>query len=255
MSRGRKKKKIDKEREHNILHKPGAMQDPKLIAILEKMRQAPTNEQKLEAALELDRFIAQDASLLEDRSRSRELSDMRARARQRDKAEEAWSQDKVNFMANLESQTDHLKKTGEAAERTKAKAAHMLQEATRKATTDIQIRQAKLDYRIENEPKERVMATGEWVNVKGQGPVLCAETIRIMHREWRFVPGINENVPHVFAEEYRQRLAARQENEERKALIDMKSDEPSTEESELVPKWNQISKKYNVGAEPLPLSG
>jgi hypothetical protein len=89
--------------------------------------------------------------------------------------------------------------------------------------------------------------------VEGPGkPELKPDVVSIMHRSWVINPGINHDVPSVFARRYEEIQASRQETEERKALLGLSGeDDVGLEVTQLERGFSEVDEKYGVAREIL----
>jgi hypothetical protein len=252
MARKRRKKKSQAEVAEK-LYSPGAVHDPNIAALLAKGKQAKTEAEALEVFLQLEKVLLEEDSLLEDRDQADRLRLMRQGARARDSAEEAWVRDRATFAENVFAQSDGKKLVGAQAEKVKAEVAKMKQHAVRDAMAGQNDKKLALDWAIENGPTEDVMGTGNWVMVKVPGvegpgkPELRPDVVSIMHRQWVIAPGLNKDVPSVFARRYEEILQSRQETGERKALLGLGGDDdPGLEVTQLEQEFSKVDNKYGV---------
>jgi hypothetical protein len=228
------------------------LQDPQVQKILAKSANAKTTREALDAHLLLERFLLGKYSTLEDPQKRGKLTRMLSDAEAKDRAVKAWEEDKVSFVESVFSRSESKKLTGEAKDKAKAKTAHLLKEAMAGELSTQRMKQAELDYRIMNEPKYDVQATGKWIKVgtaKANTPRLEPERVIIMHREYTFQPGLNRNVPKVFAEKYEQILNSRAETAEREEAMGKGPDQNSVRgipANQLEAKLMQIDRKYGV---------
>ena len=218
-------------------------------ALLLKGQNAKTSKEMLEIHLMLDRIIMDKASLLEDPERAGQLHHLRADASQRDKDEAAYEADHVGFVEGVISRTEKLKLTGEKAEQAKARAAAMYKAARDNTMADRRTKALQLDWIIEHEPKRTVTATGHWVQL-GSVPnvqrILKPDVVRIMHRSWTLQPGVNENVPGIFADQYELLQRSRMETREREDAMRVERPGGSLHINELEKKLSEIDLKYGV---------
>jgi len=201
---------------------PRVLDDPRVQEVLAKMQTAPDNSTMLEYHLLLERILLQDQSMLDNPERSEELSRTRASAYDRDKAEEAFERDEAGFLADVWNRSENIKLTGAAADRAKAQAVKMLDEARKGKRAEYINKQLQLDWMIEHGPKTDVMGQGHWVEV-GSRPnsrrIIKSDVVRIMHRQWVIQPGVNHDVPEIFAKRYEILLRSRQEQADREKAM------------------------------------
>ena len=201
---------------------PRVLADPQVQEVLAKMKTAPDNSTMLEYHLLLERILLKGQSMLDSPERSEELSRTRAVAYDRDKAEEAFERNEAGFLADVWNRSEKIKKTGAAAEKVKANATKMLRDAREGKRAEYINKQLQLDWMIEHGPKTDVMGQGHWVEV-GSRPnsrrIIQSDVVRIMHRQWVIQPGINHDVPEVFAKRYEILLRSRQEQADREKAM------------------------------------
>ena len=220
--------------------------------MLLKANSATTSRDALEAHLLLEKFVMGKFSKLEDPKQADKLNQMRTTAAARDAAQEAWETDREGFVEGVFDQTEKKKLIGEQEATAKAKTAHLMQEAIAGELSNQRLKKAELDYRIAHEPHVDVQATGNWVSVGRAGnstPRLEAERVTIMHREYIFQPGLNQNVPKVFADQYEQITRSRAETAEREAVMGKGTDRNQVSgmpSNQLEAALSQIDKKYST---------
>lgn len=220
MSRGRKRKKKRQlqtaAREQHLLHQPLNAMPPYILDILKRMVGANEREYA-ELALQLEKFLKGDASLLEDRSRSDDLNAARQRAYERDKAADAYATNSVKFVDEVMAKADSLKPTGDALEREKVKGAKIMQDAVKVARGGRSTRQLWLDWQLQHGPKETIAVSG-WMETIKQGDsrvtVHRPDRLSILGHKITLNPGVRE-VPSIVAYYYREMQRSRQEHEAR----------------------------------------
>lgn len=223
---------------------PRVLQDPQVQEVLEKMRTAPDQSTMLEYHLILERILLQDKSMLDSPQRSDELSRARKGAYDRDKAEEAFERDSVGFIEDTFARAEKLKLTGDAADRAKANAVKMLDEARKGKRAEYINKQLQLDWAITHGPKREVMGQGHWVEI-GSRPnsrrILKSDVVGIMHRQWEIKPGVNQDVPQIFADKYELILTSRREQADRESALDA-----NMEAGQLEATMQKIDKVYGT---------
>lgn len=253
---GRKRNKRQRQsksalqRANTLTQDPRVLEDPKVKVLLENARNAKTNEEALKYHLLLDKFLFGEGSLTENPARSEELSRARQGAVGRDRAEAAYAADDRGFIDDVFNRTEKHKLTGEAAEKAKAKAMQMFSDARNGKLAERNNRKLEVDWMIEHGPKKDVMATGHFETI-GSMPnvqqVLKPDIIRLMHRQWVFQPGLNKDVPEIFAEKYESFQNSQQETQEREALLTAKGiGGQGLEVTMLERKMREIDKKYQT---------
>src|SRR3990167_9318904 len=115
--RSQQNQTLDRQRVDHLLTDPRVLDDPHVQALLIKGQNAKSAREMLEVHIMLDRFLLAKGSLLEDPTRSDELSGLRGQAEARDKAEEAFNRDREGFIEGVFSRSEGIKLTGEKAER------------------------------------------------------------------------------------------------------------------------------------------
>ena len=197
----------------------------------------------------LDRFLLDRASLLEDPGRSGELSNLRGDAAQRDKDEVAFERDRVGFIEDVFTRSEQIKLTGDKAERAKANAMKMYKAARENKLAERHLKELELDSMIANGPKMSVNATGHWMQI-GSAPntqrVLKPDVVRIMHRAWTLHPGVNEDVPAVFAQQYELLQRSRMETMERQQAMSATQPGGSLHTTTMERRLMDIDAKYGV---------
>jgi len=228
------------------------LQDPQVQKILAKSANAKTTREALDAHLLLEQFLMGKYSTLEDPRQRDKLNSMLHGAEAKDKAVKAWNSDRQGFVENVFNSSESKKLTGDAKDKAKAETAHMLREAHAGELSNQRLKHAELDYRIANEPRYDVQATGKWVKhgtARANTPKLEPERIVIMNREYTFQPGLNKDVPKVFADKYEQILNSRAETAEREEAMGKGADNNSVRgipANQLEAKLMQIDRKYSV---------
>jgi hypothetical protein len=236
------------------------MQDPNIVALLTKAMSAPTEKEKLEYYLQLENHIAKSASHLQDPELSERLGRMRQGASARDSASEAHQADSVGFIESTITRSEQFRKIGDAADQEKAKAGKMLQDAIAQAQSNKSVKKLRLDYDIEHGSHEDVMGLGNWVmtkmpGVEGPGkPQLRPDVIRIMHRQWSIMPGVNKDVPSVFVRRYEEILRSRDETDRRKAAMGLDEIGPLKEAGAMEVEQMKIDREFGVERDQLGVS-
>lgn len=202
---------------------PRVLADPNVQAILTMMQQAQTSREALEASLLLDQFLTKEYSALGDPNRAEEVNKARAYASAKDMAVEAFETDQEKFIEDVFDQTESKILTGDKADQAKARASAMLKEARDVAVGKQQVKRLRLEHEISHGAKVDVMGEGHWIKVgPAPGtPTLRPDVVRIMHKSWTIEPGLNRDVPKVFADRYELIRRSRQETRAReKAMAD-----------------------------------
>ena len=106
----------------NLTTDPRVTSDPKVKALLSNIQGAKTTKEALEYHLLLDKFLFQERSLLDDPRRREELGRLQQTADERDRAAEAFENDRVGFVENGFDRSEKRKLIGEKAEQAKATA-------------------------------------------------------------------------------------------------------------------------------------
>jgi len=228
---------------------PRVLADPNVQAILRMMQGAKTERETLEAALLLDQFMTKSLSALSDPRRADEVNKARSYAVERDEAVDAFEADQEKFIQDVFDKSDKYKLTGAKAEKVQATASAMLKDARDVAVGRQSVKQLQLDHMIAHGAKVDVMGEGHWLKLgpaPGE-PTLLPDIVRIMHRQWVFEPGLNKDVPKVFADQYEQIKRSRQENRAReKVMADGKM-----EAGKLELALNRIDEAYGVTRQKL----
>jgi hypothetical protein len=199
----------------------GVGEDPAVRAFLTKMPAAKQAE-VVELALALDRYLMGDASVMENPRYAEYINKMRARAVEIEDVERRWAEDPVKFNDEVWRDAEKRIATGDKKARMEAIAAKMYQDAREKAAADKATKQLRLDHEIEHGPKEDVECAGVMDNIMMNGvptPRLMPVRVRIMNRYWDLKPGLNLNVPSVFAARYRQIKAVLDEQQARQVVL------------------------------------
>ena len=236
----------------NLTTDPRVTNDPKVKALLANIQGAKTTKEALEYHLLLDKFLFQERSLLDDPRRREELGRLQETAEERDRAAEAFENDRVGFVENVFDRSEKRKLTGEKAEQARATAGKMMREAVAGRLAGQRLKAAALDYDFDSGPRVDVNATGTWIKV-GSGPnaqpFLQPERIRIGHREWILTPGLNRNTPKIVADRYEQILVSRSETAEREKAMGASPNQDGVrgmEATALEAKLREIDKRYGV---------
>ena len=220
--------------------------------MLLKANSATTSRDALEAHLLLEKFVMGKFSKLGDPKQADKLNQLRETAAARDTAQEAWETDREGFVEGVFNQTEKKKLVGARKDNAKAKTAHLIQEAITGELSNQRLKRAELDHKIAHEPHVDVQASGKWVNIGRAGqatPVLEAERVNIMHRQYIFQPGLNQNVPKVFADQYEQITNSRAETAEREAVMGKGTDRNQVSgmtSNQLEAALSKIDKKYST---------
>jgi hypothetical protein len=236
------------------------MQDPNIVALLTRAMMAPTEKEKLEYYLQLEDHIAKSASHLQDPELAERLNSMRIGANERDVSAEAFQADSLGFIEDTITRSEQFRKTGDAAEQEKARAGKMLQDAIAQAQSNKSVKKLQLDYDISHGPTEDVMGLGNWVTTKMPGvegpgkPSLRPDVIRIMHRQWTMAPGVNKDVPAVFARRYEEILRSRDETDRRKAAMGLDEIGPIKEAGAMEVEQMNIDREFGVERDQLGVS-
>ena len=249
-NRQRRQSKSALHRANELTLDPRVLEDDKVKALLASARGAKTNEEALKYHLLLDKFLFGQGSLTEDPARSEELSRARQGAVGRDRAEAAYANDDAGFVDDVFNRTEKYKLTGEKADQAKAEAMELFRDARNGKIAERNNKRLEVDWMIENGPKMDVMATGHFETI-GSMPnvqqVLKPDVIRLMHRQWVFQPGLNKDVPELFARKYESFQTSRQETAEREALLTSKGGNGmGLEVTQLERKMREIDKKYST---------
>jgi hypothetical protein len=204
---------LDEQHRYEILNN----QTPSWV--LDMMKQYPdmTERQALEMQLLLQKIVAGDAALLNNPEMSENVSRLRQRAEERDKAKAAYEADREKYVEQIISESEKLKPTGDKAERIKAAGIKMAEASFKNAKDKRSAKSNHLDMVLDYGPKEDLMVTPEVMLVNGR-EVILAVPIKIGHRKFRLEPGLNRGVPTLVAEEYRKRLRGKQEHRLRQQI-------------------------------------
>jgi hypothetical protein len=247
--RSQQNQTLDRQRVDHLLTDPRVLDDPHVQALLVRGQNAKNSREMLEVHLMLDRFLLERGSLLEDPSRSVELSDMRGRAEQRDKDEVAFERDRAGFIEDVFRRSEGIKFTGDKAARVKAQAMQMYKAARENKIALRHNKELQVDHMIEAGPKMSVNATGYWLQI-GSAPnvqrVLKPDVVRVMHRSWTLNPGLNENVPEIFVRQYELLQKSRMETQERQQAMSATKPGGSMNATLMEQKLNEIDRKYGV---------
>lgn len=213
----------------------------------------PTAKQSeaVELALALDRYLRGDESVLSNPKYANHINKMRARAAEIEDAERRWEEDPVRFANEVWDRAEKIKATGSKKARMEAQASKMYEEARQLASADRVTKQLELDRIIQHGPKEDVECAGELevFSVGGvPNPVVVPVVVRIMNRAYTLRPGINYNVPSVFAARYRQMQAAKMEHQARSDVL-----QQGMRARDLEPAMDKISVDYGTKRAAPPL--
>ena len=232
-----------------LLEDPRVLDDPNVQAVLRRAQNAHTNREVLEAHLLIEKVIMGARSTLEDPERSMELSSSRSDAEMRDRAEQAFALDEGSFTEDVFARSEVIKKTGDEADKVKAMAMKMYSAARDGHLANRRTKELHLDQLIETGPRVTVTATGQWIKI-GSVPnvtnVLRPDIVRIMHRQHLLQPGINENVPEIFAKQYELIQRSRMETAERDQAMNIKRQGGTLEVSAMEKRLIEIDQKFGV---------
>lgn len=258
--RSRRRKNRQKDLSHKLaradelLEDPRVLADPNVQAVLAKAQTAQSAREVLEAHLLIEKVIIGARSTLDDPERAIELSNARIDAEQRDRDEEAFLTDEQGFIDDVFARSEKHKKTGDEADKTKAMAMKMYAVAKEGQLASRRQKELELDSMIEHGPRVTVTATGQWIKI-GSMPnvqnVLRPDYVRIMHRSYELTPGLNENVPEVFAKQYELVQRSRMETQERDQAMNIKRSGGTLEASAMERKLMDIDRKYGVKRQQL----
>ena len=225
------------------------LDDPQIQALLLRGQNAKTSREMLEVHLQLDRFLLEKGSLLEDPTRSVELGHLRGDAIQRDKDEEAFERDSAGFIEGVFTRSERIKLTGDKADRARAEAAKMYKAARENSLGNRRAKELQVDQMIQVGPKVSVNATGHWMQI-GSAPdtqrILKPDVVRVMHRSWTLNPGLNDNVPELFAKQYELLQRSRMETQERQLAMSATKPGGSNNSTVMEQKLLDIDRKYGV---------
>ena len=247
--RSQQNQTLDRQRVDHLLTDPRVLDDPHVQALLIKGQNAKSAREMLEVHIMLDRFLLAKGSLLEDPTRSDELSGLRGQAEAHDRAEAAFNQDREGFIEGVFSRSEGIKLTGEKAERAKAQAMQMYKAARENKIADRRNKELQVDHMIAVGPRMSVNATGYWLQV-GSAPnvqrVLKPDVVRVMHRTWTLEPGINQDVPEIFVRQYELLQRSRMETQERQQAMSANKPGGSLHSTQMEQRLMEIDRKYGV---------
>lgn len=170
-----------------------------------------------------------------------ELAEMRAKMAKYDRDEEAWNEDRRNFVEGLSRKADAVRVPDSQRESMQAKASQTIQQIYQKAQMDGALKRKKFEEDIKTMPKVLVTSPGR-VYIVGGAPRLEPEVVKIKNKRWILQPGVPTEVPRVVAEELQQRRAVERETAERKNLLARQ-----LEGTAVATEWNSITGKYKSG--------
>lgn len=180
-----------------------------------------------------------------------ELSNLRARMDEYDKASEAFNKDQEKFIQEVFDKAQSLRKTGDEYDKEVAKGVKMFENEIKVARAEHVNARLKFEEELRTMPKVTVTSPGvpEIVMRNGaQTPVLFPETIKIKHKTWTLQPGAPTEVPKIVADRYQQILEMRRENQELQSALGAQM-----KDTELFKKLREINEKYGAGPDRFPI--
>lgn len=257
MSRRRKKNRTDQvaqenrniSREKELMNRPINPGDPLVKALLNDLATA-SNSEALDIALKIQQFIRGDASLLSRPESGPQISKLKEKAHNMDKAEEAYNRDKERFMEEVINSAPKLTEAQRAKKIAEGKA--IFEQARTMASAVQATKKLRFREKLTKEPKETISVAGIERTVKmgnSSHKVIEPEVIQIMDMQWVLKPGIHE-VPRTVAELYRQRKQTQMENMQRESAL-REYKEMSTLQKQL----DAIGSSFGSGGEKLQING
>jgi hypothetical protein len=244
--RGKKKKLLKLQQRANDLSQQrlrldGVGESDLIKRLMEEFPNAsPTKA--FELALQLEKLIKGDLSLLDDPEMAQRLAKLRAGMDRHERDAKRFEEDRQGFMERtLELGQKHTP-VGDELERERAKGVKMFEEALKVRVGERAVNEMKLEEMVRNGKQVTILIPGTPVMV-GRGEnkrmVIEPQVINILHLRWVFPPG-QHKVPEVVARRWYAIKKNKDEAEARKAA--MKSD---LEYGELQKQMKKIDEQYD----------
>lgn len=242
--RGRRKRTKQQVRDFmsQEVNLAGGNQDPAIDELLRMLRGgqlSPRDQAALAAALQLKASGIEMPPHLQN-AMAEDLAQSR-------KDEEQWETDRERFIENIMNDAEKYMPTEEEKEKLRAKAMNKFRELKSNVVAERAMRDVAFHRALKEQPTEKITVTGKIeMHSVGEGGVRAVnvgEVIRVNNYAVHLPPGEHE-VPTCVAAKYREMMASRHENEERKAAM-AKNKERLQLDKELL----KISKKYGSSME------
>jgi len=243
--RGKKKKRQKLQQRANELAQQqirldGAGESDLIKRLMKEFPNAPPTK-AFELALQLEKLIKGDLSLLEDPEYAQRLSKLRAGMDRYERDAKRFEDDKEGFIERTLELGNMYTPTGDELEREQAKGVKMFEEALKVRRGERAVNEMKLEDMVRNGKKVTILIPGTPIMVgRGENKRMVVEpqVINILHMKWVFPPG-QHVVPEVVARRWYTIKKSKDEAGARKAA--MKSD---LEYGELQKQMKKIDEQY-----------
>lgn len=260
MSRGRnRRKKISKPRAHLVQEKRDIRaeeefldqqvdfsklgnygDDALLKAIVYDLPNASEAE-AMELALQLQKRLRGDASLLENPEMSDMIQGIREEAREIDKAAEAYERSKETFVDDVIASAPKL--TDAQRDKLVAKGKAEFKNLVQKARADKAYKKLRLMEMLKQAPEVEIAVAGHYRNVSGQMRIE-PETISIMGVNFRLSPGVHK-VPKPIADVYQGMIADRRHRDAKERLLRGEGSQMGTyDQATLDQKLQEVNQEF-----------
>lgn len=241
----RREKNLQNQREilSSTIDLDNLMAEPKVIRDLILELPHCSNARAAEIALQLQKLVRGEDSILEDDNQAEDISKVRAEMARVDAIEKKWEQDQEKFVDDIIDRANKRKPTGDKLARARAIAGKKLSAAL----SDAQANKASSDLiiysRLQNDPKILTHFEGipEQVSINGTIETRFRPVI-IGLGKYRFTyPTGDHLVPKIIADRYNEILLEAEELKARERVLKL---EAGTNAYKLADMTNQINTKY-----------
>ena len=239
------------ERLESQVRLDGVGEDPAVKALVDGTFEKSSDLGALEIALMLQQIVRGQTSILHNQDQQAlELARLREKMDKYDQDAEKWEKNKEKFIDEVNKRAEEFRiDDPNKKAQLIAQEAQKIQKAISANRAENSVNNLQFDAFLVSQPKEIVVSPGVPTTVNDNGvqrAIMAAEEIKIKHRKWVLMPGVPTEVPKIVADEFRQRQKSRQENYERKALLNA-----TTPKDNMIvaQKWNEIGKKYGTGGD------
>jgi hypothetical protein len=236
-----------------MVNPDGTNEDPIVKAMLSDEFVHGTNAEATEIALLMQQLIrGQNAMLAQQGQLSEELSQLRTRMNEMDKAAQRWNDDRENFVQEVLDKAESLRATGSAKDKILAQGANEVQAAIAQARAEQATENIRFEQSLATMPKVMVVSAGELVMVVENGRQVAKimnETVKIKNHKWVLPVGKATEVPLIVAQVLEHRRQTQEETHAREALL-----ASNVESSVLDRKWKEINSKFNSTTDTVPIA-
>lgn len=259
MSRGRRKKRITKPRAHVVqskrdiraeeeflgqdldLNKLGDYGDDALLRAIVYDLPNASEAEAMELALQLQKRLRGDASLLENPEMSDVIQGIREDARAIDKAAEAYERSNETFVDDVIANAPKLSD----AERDKlvAKGKAEFKDLVRAARANKATKKLQLMAMLRQAPEVEITVAGQYRNMKGQMRIE-PEVISLMGVQFRLAPGVHK-VPKPIADMYHNMMEDRRHRAAKERLLAGEGSQMGTyDQATLDQKLQEVNQEF-----------